>query len=54
VIDHIGIHLVPVLFGAGDRLFDRIGDDHIQLDVVNVVDAPLATHLLYRIVRDQR
>jgi dihydrofolate reductase len=51
LVDHIGIHLAPVLFGGGDRLFDHIGDDHIQLEVVNVVDTPQATHLLYRIVK---
>jgi dihydrofolate reductase len=51
LVDHIGIHLAPVLFGGGDRLFDHIGEDHIQLEVVNVVDTPQATHLLYRIVK---
>jgi dihydrofolate reductase len=51
LVDHIGVHLVPVLFGGGHRLFDHIGDDHIQLEVVSAVDTPQATHLLYRIVR---
>lgn len=51
LVDHVGVHLVPVLFGGGDRLFDHIGDDHLQLEVVDVVDTPLATHLTYRIVR---
>jgi dihydrofolate reductase len=51
LIDHIGVHVVPVLFGGGQRLFDHIGDDHVQLEVVSVADAPQATHLLYRIVR---
>lgn len=51
LVDHVGIHLVPVLFGGGDRLFDHLGDDHIQLEVASVVDTPLATHLLYRIVK---
>jgi dihydrofolate reductase len=51
LVDQIGIHLVPVLFGGGLRLFDDIGDDHIQLKVVNVVDTQEATHLLYDIVK---
>ncbi len=51
LVDEIGIHLVPVLFGGGARLLDDIGDDHIQLEVVGVGDTPQATHLRYRIVR---
>lgn len=51
LLDQIGIHVVPVLFGGGLRLFDQIGEDHIQLEVVSVVDTPNATHLLYRIVK---
>jgi dihydrofolate reductase len=51
LVDQIGIHLVPVLFGEGTRLFDHLGDNHIQLEVVSVVDTPPATHLLYRIVK---
>jgi dihydrofolate reductase len=51
LVDHIGVHLVPVLFGGGLRFLEHIGDDHIQLEKVSVVDTPLATHLVYRIVR---
>jgi dihydrofolate reductase len=51
LLDRIGIHLVPVLFGHGRRLFDDIGPDHIQLEVENVVDTPPATHLIYRVVK---
>jgi dihydrofolate reductase len=51
MVDEIGIHLVPVLFGGGARLLDHIGDDHIQLEVLSVVDTSPATHLLYRIVK---
>ena len=50
LVDRIGIHLVPVLFGRGDRLVDHLGD-HVQLEVESVLDTPTATHLLYRIMR---
>lgn len=50
LVDHIGIHLAPVIFGGGGRLFDDIGDAHVRLEVVKVTDTPKATHLLYRIV----
>ncbi|MFI7617635.1 dihydrofolate reductase family protein [Nonomuraea terrae] len=51
LVDHIGVHVVPVLFGGGKRFIDDIGDGHIGLEVVSVVDTPLATHILYRIVK---
>ena len=51
LVDHIGVHLVPVLFGGGLRFFEHIGDDHIQLEKVSVVDTPQVTHLLYRIAK---
>jgi riboflavin biosynthesis pyrimidine reductase len=51
LVDQIGIHLVPVLFGGGKRMFDLVGIDHVQLEVAEVIDTPAATHLRYRIAR---
>ena len=51
LVDEIGVHVVPVLFGAGTRLFGDLVGGHVALEVVEVVPAPSATHLRYRIVR---
>jgi len=51
LLDEIQIHLVPVLFGSGVRLFDHLGADHIELDLIKVVDAPGVTHLRYGVVK---
>jgi dihydrofolate reductase len=51
LVDQIGIHLVPVLFGGGARLVDHLGDGHVQLERVSVVDTPQAVHLLYDVVK---
>lgn len=51
LVDEISIHLVPVLFGSGIRLFDRLRDEHIQLEPVTVIDSSKATHLQYRIIK---
>jgi dihydrofolate reductase len=50
LIDEIQIHLVPVLLGAGVRLFDTPPAAAITLEQVQVVDAPGVTHLTYRLV----
>jgi dihydrofolate reductase len=51
LIDEIQLHLVPVLFGDGTRLFEHLGNKHIQLERPEVVETAEATHLRYRIVR---
>jgi dihydrofolate reductase len=48
VLDEVQIHLVPVLFGGGRRLFDVL-PSHVELDVIRVVDTPEATHIRYRV-----
>jgi dihydrofolate reductase len=44
LVDEIQIHLVPVLFGAGTKMFDGLADDHIQLETVEVIQTPAAIH----------
>jgi dihydrofolate reductase len=50
VLDELVISQVPVLFGQGRRMFDVL-PARIELDVVEVVDTPEATHLHYRVRR---
>jgi len=50
-LDEMEIHLVPVLLGDGRRLFDHLGGDHIELDLVRRLEARDVTHLRYRVLR---
>jgi dihydrofolate reductase len=54
LVDEISIHLVPVLLGAGTRLFDGERTGHVGLEVVDMLSTPSATHLRYRIVTEHR
>lgn len=49
LVDELSIHLVPVLFGSGTRLFDEFDGDHIQLDPVATVETPTAIHTTFRV-----
>ncbi len=49
VLDELQIHLVPVLFGAGRRLFEHLGADHIELEQVRMMEGAGVTHLRYRV-----
>jgi dihydrofolate reductase len=50
VLDEIQIDQIPVLLGAGRRLFG-ISPSRIELEIVQVIDTPQATHIRYRVRR---
>lgn len=51
LIDGVRIQLIPVLLGAGTRLFDNIGASPIALEHTRQIATPAATHLRYRVVK---
>jgi dihydrofolate reductase len=51
LIDEISIHLVPVLFGSGTRLFEGLGNQHVPLEPIEVIQTAEATHLRFRVVK---
>jgi dihydrofolate reductase len=48
VLDELQIHQIPVLFGAGRRLFEEL-PSRVELEIVRVIDTPQATHIRYRV-----
>jgi dihydrofolate reductase len=50
VLDELQIHQIPVLLGAGRRLFDVL-PSRIELEIVRLIDTPEATHIRYRVRR---
>ena len=50
LVDELSIHLVPVLFGGGTRMFEHLGGQHLQLEPAGTIQTPAATHLRYRIL----
>jgi dihydrofolate reductase len=51
LIDEMRLNVVPVLLGAGARLFDNLGGAKIGLECTHVVEAPGVTHLTYSVVK---
>jgi dihydrofolate reductase len=49
LLDEMEIHLVQVLLGGGRRLFDALGPDHIELELVRRPAGRDVTHLRYRV-----
>jgi dihydrofolate reductase len=50
MLDEVHLHLVPVVFGAGDRLFDGVRTD-VRLVAREASAAGAVTHLVYEISR---
>ena len=46
VIDELTLDVVPVLLGAGERMFDSVAN--FDFEPVEVLHSPLATHIRYR------
>ena len=51
LVDEISIHLVPVLFGSGIRLFEHLGSEHVQLEMTEVIETKEAIHLRFRVIK---
>jgi dihydrofolate reductase len=51
LLDELEIHLAPLLFGEGIRLFDKMGPEHIELENMRVVTSPRVTHLRFRVAK---
>src|SRR5881275_3156647 len=49
LLDELSLHVVPILLGAGERLWDGAGDP--ELEPIEVVASPAVTHITYRVAR---
>lgn len=48
LIDEMELSVVPILLGAGERLFEGLGSE-LKLEQLRAIEAPGVTHLKYRI-----
>jgi dihydrofolate reductase len=52
VLDELEIHVVPVLFGQGRRLFDNLAPEQIELERTRILEGEAGvTHMHYRVRR---
>ena len=46
----MALQVVPVLLGQGRRLFDDMPPDHVELELLRVLDGSRMLHLRYRVL----
>ncbi len=46
-LDELHLHIVPIVLGRGERIFDDVGDP--VLEPLAVVGSPTVTHVRYRV-----
>ncbi len=52
VLDEMELHVVPVLFGQGRRLFEGLAADQIELERTRILEGEGGvTHMRYRVLR---
>ena len=50
VLDEVQLHLVPTILGEGRRLFEGIGAEPHEFELIRNIEGPGVTHLRYRVV----
>jgi dihydrofolate reductase len=50
VLDEVQLHLVPTILGEGRRLFEGIGAEPHEFELIRNVEGAGVTHLRYRVV----
>jgi dihydrofolate reductase len=51
LVDEVNVSVVPLLLGAGERLFANLGDPAPRFEQTRVVEAPGVVHLRYRVAQ---
>ena len=51
VLDELELHVVPVLFGQGRRLFENLAPEQLELELTRVLEGDGVTHMRYRVKR---
>lgn len=54
LVDEFHINVVPVLFGGGTRLFEKLDVAHITLEQIHAIPSPGVAHIAYRVVKPER
>jgi dihydrofolate reductase len=49
VLDELELHVVPVLFGQGRRLFEGLDAGQIELERTRILEGEGVTHMHYRV-----
>lgn len=50
LVDELDLHVAPIMLGKGVRVFEKIDKEKFSLEVADVINSPMVTHLFYKVV----
>lgn len=51
LLDELWLDVAPVLLGGGVQLFENMGTMPVEMEIIQVINAPGVTHVGYRVMR---
>jgi dihydrofolate reductase len=51
LVDEMEIHVVPLMLGGGERLFEHTGGRQTDYELIRLVNSPTVSHYKYRLKR---
>jgi len=54
LIDEFSLHVTPIIMGTGVRLFEKIKKEKFSLEISEVVNSPMVTHLFYKVINHEK
>ena len=49
LVDELSLHVAPIILGKGVRLFDKIDREKFSLEISEVINSSMVTHLFYKV-----
>ena len=50
LIDEFTVHIAPIIIGGGIRLFENIEIEKFTVEIIDVTNSPMVTHLFYNVI----
>ena len=54
LIDEFNIHIAPIMISKGVRLFENVEKEKFTVEIIDVINSPIVTHLFYKVINHCR
>ena len=54
LIDEFNIHIAPIMINKGVRLFENVEKEKFTVEIIDVINSPIVTHLFFKVINHCR